>query len=457
MERFDLAVIGSGPGGYIAAIRGAQLGMKVVCIEKERPLGGTCLNVGCIPSKALLYSSELFDEVQRKGKEHGIEAEGFRCNLGQMMRRKEGVVKGLTEGIAYLFKKNKILRMEGEGRLLGTGQIEVAGQRVEATHIVLAMGSLPIQLPSLPFDEKKILSSTGALSLEAVPKHLMVVGAGIIGLELGSVYRRLGAQVTVVELLDHICPTFDKEVSKQLLEIFKKQGIAFHLSTSVAGAGRVGERLQVALQGAETTPYEVDALLVAVGRRPNSAGLEDVGIRLDEKRRVVVSSTFETNLPKVYAIGDLIDGPMLAHKASEEGVAVVEHIAGHGKPINYLAIPNIMYTSPEVASVGFSEEGARAANLELRIGRFPFMANPRARCSSKGEGFVKVIGEAKSDRLIGMHIVGPYASEMIGEGALAISSRTTLEELGHLAHAHPTYLETVKEAALNAHGKMLHL
>ncbi|MCH9626090.1 MAG: Dihydrolipoyl dehydrogenase [Chlamydiales bacterium] len=458
MEKFDLIVIGSGPGGYVAAIRAAQKGMKVACIEKESTLGGTCLNVGCIPSKALLHSTEYYHKVAVEGEEHGIEADALRVNLAKMMQRKDTIVAGLTGGIEFLFKKNKVTRIQGSARLLTPHKIQVNSEEIEAENILLATGSEPIALPFLPFDEKVILSSTGALRLPKVPKKMLLIGAGVIGLELGSVYARLGAQVEVIELLDRVTPTLDQEISKNILHIFKKQGFTFHLGTKVVDAKADAQGVTLTLDQEKGT-ITGDVALVAIGRSPYSKGLglETLEIVQDQQGRVVVDQSFRTSVPNIYAIGDLIDGPMLAHKASEEGIAAVDILAGEQESINYLSIPNVMYTWPEVACVGMTEEEAKEAGLEIIVGRVPFKAIPRARCSGDEEGLVKIIGEKSSDRLIGLHIVGPSASEMIHEGVVGINSKATIAEIAHASHAHPTCSEAIKEAALAAHGQAIHM
>ncbi len=456
MEKFDLIVIGSGPGGYVAAIRAAQRGLKVACVEKEKTLGGTCLNVGCIPSKALLHSTEYYHKVAAEGKEHGIEAKELTVNLSQMMKRKEKIVAGLVGGIDFLFQKNKVVRLEGEASLSSPTTVSVGDKTYEATHILLASGSEPIPLPFLPFDEKRVVSSTGALSLPKVPKKLVMVGAGVIGLELGSVYQRLGAEVEVVELLDRVVPPFDKEISKNLFKIFTKQGMTFHLNEKVVSGNVDKDGVNLTLDSKKE--LKGDVVLVAIGRRPYSKGLglEEVGIQTDSQGRVKVDGSFRTSVPSIYAIGDLIDGPMLAHKASEEGIACVDLICGDSVTLDYLMIPNVMYTWPEVACVGMTEEEAKEAGLEIRIGKIPFKAIPRARCSGDDEGLVKIIGEKKTDRLIGMHIVGPNASEMIHEGVVALKKGMTVLEVAHASHAHPTCAEAIKEAALAAHNQAIH-
>lgn len=456
MEKFDLIVIGSGPGGYVAAIRAAQRGLKTACVEKEKTLGGTCLNVGCIPSKALLHSTEYYHKIATEGKEHGLEAKDLRIDLGQMMRRKENIVSGLVGGIENLFKNNKIKWIQGEASLESAASIRVGDSIYEAEHILLSTGSEPIPLPFLPFDEKRVLSSTGALSLAKIPNRLLMIGAGVIGLELGSVYRRMGTEVEVVELLDRVTPPFDREISKTLYKIFSKQGMVFHFNEKVVD-GNVGENgVELSLESKKK--LQGDVVLVAIGRRPYSKGLglEKVGVKTDRQGRVKVDGSFRSSIPSIYAIGDLIDGPMLAHKASEEGIAAVDIICGDSIEMPYMAIPSVMYTWPEVACIGMTEEEAREAGLEIRVGKIPFKAIPRARCSGDVEGMVKIIGEKATDRLIGMHIIGPNASEMIHEGVIAIEMGMTLLEMGHASHAHPTCSEAIKEAALAAHNQAIH-
>lgn len=459
MEHYDLIVIGSGPGGYVAAIRAAQNHMKVACVEKESTLGGTCLNVGCIPSKALLHSTEYYHRIAKEGKIHGIEAPDLRFDLKQMMERKESIVAGLVKGIGFLFKKNGVEWIRGEAALTSATTVQVGEKTYEAKQILLATGSFPIPLPFLPFDEKRVLSSTGALSLPQVPKRMLIVGAGVIGLELGSVYQRLGAQIEVVELMDRVIPNFDREISKQVFHILQKQGFAIHLNVKVT-KGSVNKQVKLTFTSKEGEhEVEGDVVLVSIGRRPfvKGLGLEKVGVTQDSQGRVIVDGHFRTSIPTIFAIGDLVDGPMLAHKASEEGIAVVDWLAGTKANVNYLAIPNVMYTWPEVASVGMTEEEAKEAGLELLIGKVPFKAIPRARCSGDEEGMVKIIGEKKSHRLIGLHIIGPNASEMIHEGVLGIEKKMTLQDIGHASHAHPTSSEAIKEAALVALGQAVHL
>lgn len=435
---YDVVVIGSGPGGYIAAIRAAQLGLKTACIEKNKTLGGTCLNVGCIPSKVLLHDSENSTD------------------FAKMMARKTKVVSGFTGGVEFLFKKNKIDWISGHGRLKGPNTIDVDGKTIETKTVILATGSEAIALPFLPFDEKKILSSTGALAFPSVPKKLLVIGAGVIGVELGSVYKRLGSEVIFIEFLDRICPAFDMSLSRGLQKALTAQGMVFHLSHKVMKAS--GTTLTVQGPSGETQ-FTGDAILVAVGRKPYSdnLGLETVGIQKDSKGFVIIDASFRTSQPNIFAIGDLVDGPMLAHKASEEGVAVAELIAGHRPSINYMAIPNVAYTHPEVAAVGLTEEEVKSRNLAYKVSQFPFKANSRARCIDDDEGFVKMIAEEKSHRIIGVHILGPNASELIAEATLAIQLKATADQLANTCHAHPTLSEALKESALGLFQAPVHI
>lgn len=459
-EQVDLAVIGAGPAGYVGAIRGAQLGLKTLCVDKRKALGGTCLNVGCIPSKALLQSSEHFAFLQHHGQEHGISGEEAKADLPTMMKRKDKVVKSLTDGIAGLFKKNQVLSMEGNARLVGPNAIEVNGQTIEAKNILIATGSAPIELPFMPFDEEKIVSSTGALSLKEVPERLLVVGGGVIGVELASVFNRLGSKVVVVEMLDHICAGMDAALSKALLQTLKKQGMKFHLEYAVKECKETPEGVQLLLSKGESNMVAVgDVVLVAIGRRPytEGLGLENVGISLTKRKTIQVDKNFHTGVGGIYAVGDVIDGPMLAHKASEEAVAAVEHIAGLHSHVHYLAIPNVIYTHPEVASVGLTEKEARDAGFNLIIGTCHFRGNARARCAGDDEGLVKVVGDKESGRLLGLHIIGPNASELIGAGMTALIQRATVEALAYAPSAHPTLSEAIKEAALDALGKAIHL
>jgi dihydrolipoamide dehydrogenase len=464
-QRYDLAIIGAGPGGYVAAIRAAQLGLKTVCIDKRGIPGGTCLNVGCIPSKALLYSTEMYAWLSQNSKKHGLGIESVDVDFQAMMRRKETVVKGLVEGINHHFKRYNIDFLKGKARFLSPYRLEVKeenqnGQVIEASHFILATGAEPIQLPGLPFDERLIISSTGALSLSAIPKKLLVVGGGVIGVELASVYRRLGTDVVIIEMLDRICPPMDQTMSKLLLQVLKKQGMHFVLSTKVMGAEIANNRVALKLQQeAGELTESGDVALIAVGRRPYTADLdlEKIGISLTKGGFVPVDGRFRTIQPHIYAIGDVIEVVMLAHRASEEGVAVVELIAGKQTQVHYMAIPNVIYTSPEVASVGLTEQEAREAGLEMKIGLAPFKGNPRARCNEDTEGVVKVIGESRTGRVIGLHILGQHASELIAEGMLAIQKKATLEDLAEAPQAHPTLSESIKEASLAALGRAIHV
>ncbi|MEW6439690.1 MAG: dihydrolipoyl dehydrogenase [bacterium] len=461
---FDLAVIGAGPGGYVAAIRAAQLGMKVALIEQESRLGGTCLNVGCIPSKALLESSELFQRSANGLQEHGIVAARTELDLGRMMARKDQVVRQLTEGIALLMKKNRVKVVNGRGALAGEGRVGVVrngqAQEIRAKHIVLAAGSLPAEIPSLPFDGHYVLSSTETLSLNKVPDHLVVVGAGAVGLELGSVWRRLGAKVTVVEMLPHVVPFADRQVAKALERSLIRQGLELRLGCQVQGAEVREDRLHLTVAGRDEQPeaLECDKVLVAVGRRPATQrlGLQESRVRLDRTGRIEVDGAFRTGVPGVYAIGDLIRGPMLAHKAEEEGIAVAETLSGRSGHVNYETIPSIVYTAPELAQVGLTEEEAKAQGLPCRTGRCYFKANGRARCLGEDEGMVKLVSHAETDRLLGVHIVGPRASELIAEAVLALEFHASSEDLARTTHAHPTLSEALKEAALAVDRRSIH-
>lgn len=457
---FDLVVLGGGPGGYVAAIRGAQLGMRVACVEKESALGGTCLRVGCIPSKALLDSSELFDQIRHKTEAHGIATGEVSIDVAAMMKRKEGVVQSLTQGVAGLFKKNKIEWVKGFGRLAAPDRVEVQGadgntRALPAKQVLLATGSVPVELPFLPFDGERIVDSTGALSFPEVPEHLVVVGGGYIGLELGSVWLRLGTRVTIVEAMPTLLPLMDAELVRNVDRIMRKQGFEIRTGTRVTGAEIRGDRVQVQIEGGE--PIEADQVLVAVGRKSYTQGMgfEEAGIRL-ERGVIQTDRRYHTGVGNVYAIGDAIGGKMLAHKAEEEGIAAVENMAGKHGHVNYDAVAGVVYTWPEVASVGLSEEEARERG-EIRIGRFPFTANGRARAMGETDGFVKVIADARTDRLLGLHILGPRASDMIAEAALAIEFQASAEDIARTVHAHPTLPEAVKEAALGVDGRMIHL
>jgi dihydrolipoamide dehydrogenase len=464
-EQFDLVVIGGGPGGYVAAIRAAQLGKKVACVDKRASLGGTCLNVGCIPSKALLDSSEWYAQARSKFAAHGIEVGKPGLDLPRMMERKRRVVKGLTDGVAFLLKKNHITWVQGAAQLAGRGRVLVQSadkkdRPLEAGSILLATGSEPAPLPALPFDGTAVVSSTEALEFDKVPTHLIVVGAGYIGLEIGSVWARLGAKVTVVEFLPRIVATMDAEVASLLQKALARQGLEFHLGTKMLSASsQAGQVLVTAEAKGENVEFRGDKVLVAVGRRPYTGGLglAEAGVTADERTgRVPVDANFQTNVPGVYAIGDLVAGPMLAHKAEEEGIAFAERLAGRKSHVNYEAIPSVVYTWPEVASVGLTEEQVKEAGREYRVGKFPFAANGRARCLDEAEGLVKMIADARTDRLLGVHIMGPRASELIAEPVAVMEFGGSAEDIARTCHAHPTLSEAVREAALAVDGRAIH-
>lgn len=464
MEKFDITVLGGGPGGYVAAIRAAQLGRKVALVEKKLPLGGTCLNVGCIPSKVLLESSDLYHKAEKEFSKHGITVTGASMSIEQLMARKNRVVKELTDGIMLLVKKGSIKVMNGFGRIKAKGLLEVTGEggieTIESDRILIAVGSEPVELPFLPFDGEKIVNSTDALSFEKVPGSMIVIGAGAIGLELGSVWKRLGSKVTFVEILPRVAPFADSQASKMLERALIAQGLEFKLETKVVSGEKAESGVVLTLQdknGAESK-LEAEKVLVAVGRRPatRKQGFEEVGIQLDEKGRIRINENFETTLPSVYAIGDCVEGAMLAHKASEEGVACVEKMAGLSAHVNYSAIPNVVYTEPELAQVGITEEEAKAKGIAVKTGKSYFKGNGRAKSLMAEDGFVKVVADAETDNLLGLHIVGPRASEMIHEGALCIEFEGTAEDIGIMCHAHPTLSETLKEASLAVHKRSIH-
>jgi dihydrolipoamide dehydrogenase len=463
---YDLVVIGSGPGGYVCAIRAAQLGMKVAVVEKDKTFGGTCLNVGCIPSKALLHASELFEEAGHQFGRMGIMVGTPKLDLAAMMKFKDEGVEGNVKGVAFLFRKNKIDTFLGLGRIAAPGKVEVKAngrnETIEGKAIVIATGSDAARLPGIDIDERRIVSSTGALVLDRVPKRLLVVGAGVIGLELGSVWRRLGSQVMVVEFLDRILPGMDNEVCRQFQRLLEKQGIAFRLSSKVTGVDGSGARLEAVVEPAAGGPaesVEADVVLVSIGRLPftEGLGLEDVGVRKDNKGRVVVDARYATSVAGVYAIGDVIAGPMLAHKAEDEGVAVAEILAGQAGHVNYDVIPNVVYTYPEIASVGRSEEELKEAGAVYAVGKFPFTANGRARVNLQSEGFVKILADAATDRVLGVHIVGADAANMIAEAAVAMEFGAAAEDIARTCHAHPTLPEAVKEAALAVGKRAIHM
>ncbi|GLK68954.1 dihydrolipoyl dehydrogenase [Hansschlegelia plantiphila] len=464
---YDLVVIGTGPGGYVCAIRAAQLGLKVAVVEKRATHGGTCLNVGCIPSKALLHASELFEEAGHKFAGMGIGVGAPKLDLAQMMAFKQDGVDGNVKGVAFLFKKNKIETFHGVAKIAGPGKVEVAPEGGETTTletkaIVIATGSDVATLKGLDIDEKTIVSSTGALALPAVPKKLVVVGGGVIGLELGSVWRRLGAEVLVVEFLDRILPGMDVDLGKQFHRLLEKQGMAFKLGSKVTGATKSGERLAVAIEpakGGETETVEADVVLIAIGRVPytQGLGLEEAGVALDDRRRIKTDAHFKTSVDGIYAIGDVIAGPMLAHKAEDEGVAIAEILAGKAGHVNYGVIPNVVYTYPEVASVGKTEEELKADGVDYKAGKFPFTANGRAKANGTTEGFVKILADARTDRVLGVHIVGPDAGTLIGEVALGMEFSASAEDIARTCHAHPTLSEAIKEAALAVEGRAIHM
>lgn len=466
---FDLIVIGGGPAGYVAAIRAAQLGMKVACVEKRKTLGGTCLNVGCIPSKALLDSSERFLHAKHSMQKHGIVVGEVKLDLAQMMKRKEGVVRQLVNGIGGLLKKNKVESINGFGKVLPPSggvhsvevQTEAGAQTITAKNILLATGSEPTQLPFLPFDQKNILSSTEALELTEVPKHLVVIGGGVIGLELGSVWLRLGAKVTVIEFQDRICAAVDKQIGLDLMKCLQKQGMEFKLSTKCTGATPSAEGLVVHTEEIGTgtkSDYSCDKVLVCTGRRPftDGLGLKEAGVACDKMGRVEIDGHFKTNVPGIYAVGDIVRGPMLAHKAEEEGVAAVETMMNQAGHVNYEAIPNVIYTWPEVATVGYSEEELKEKGIPFKKGTFPFIANGRAKAMDETEGLVKILAHEKTDRLLGVHILGPWASDLIAEAVSVIEFGGSADDMARTCHAHPTLSEAVKEAAMAVNKRQIH-
>ena len=463
---YDLIVIGTGPGGYVCAIRAAQLGLKVAVVEKRKTHGGTCLNIGCIPSKALLHASELFHEAGHGFAAFGIDVAKPKLNLKQMMTHRQETVDANVNGVAFLFKKNKIESFTGTGTILGAGKVEVTAedgkkQVLETKNIVIATGSDVTPLPGVAIDEKQIVSSEGALTVEKVPGKLVVIGAGVIGLELGSVWRRLGAEVHVVEYLDRVLPGMDGEVAKQFQRIIGKQGVTFQLSSKVTGAKTAKKGVTLTVEpaaGGEAQTIDADVVLVAIGRRPftENLGLEAAGVAM-ERGRVVIDNHFATNVPGIYAIGDVVRGPMLAHKAEDEGIAVAEILAGKAGHVNYDCIPGVVYTSPEVATVGKSEEDLKAAGIAYNVGKFPFTANGRARANRTTDGFVKVLADASTDKVLGVHIVGAGAGEMIHEAVVLMEFGGSAEDLARSTHAHPTMSEAVKEAALAVDKRAIHI
>ena len=465
MADFDLIVIGAGPGGYVAAIRGAQLGMKVACVEKEKTLGGTCLNIGCIPSKALLNSSEKFIEISNHADEHGISIGKVDLDLSKLMQRKNKIVKQLTSGIGFLFKKNKITHLQGSASFVDKKTIKVSSsegdKNYSATNFIIATGSSSIAIDTIPVDEKQIVTSTGALALEEVPQSLLVIGGGYIGLEMGSVWSRLGSKVTVVEALDRIVPTMDEEIAKEFMKSLKKQGLEFKLSHKVTSTKVSKSGVEVSMETSEKKQIieKYDVVLMSVGRKPNTDGLnlEEIGLNLNERKAIEINSQFKTNIDSIYAIGDVVPGPMLAHKAEEEGVACVEFINGQKPHINYDIIPAIVYTNPEVASVGKTESQLKEAKIDYKIGKFPFMANGRALTTSSTEGFVKILADSKSDEILGAHIIGHDAGQLIAEIVTTMEFGGSSEDIARICHAHPTTSEAVKEAAMNIDGRAIHI
>ena len=465
MATYDLVVIGTGPGGYVCAVRAAQLGMKVAVVEKDATLGGTCLNVGCMPSKALLHASEMFEEAGHSFAKMGVSVPAPKLDLPSMMNFKQQGIDGNVKGVEFLMKKNKIDVITGKGKILGTGKVEVTGsktQTLETKNIVIATGSDIARLKGIEIDEKRIVSSTGALSLDRVPGKLLVVGAGVIGLELGSVWRRLGADIIVVEFLDRILPGMDGEVAKQFQRMLEKQGFAFKLSTKLTGVDTSGKTLLAQIEpaaGGKAETLEADVVLVCIGRVPytEGLGLKEAGIALDNRGRVQIDPHFATSVKGVYAIGDVVAGPMLAHKAEDEGVAVAEILAGQAGHVNYDVIPGVVYTTPEVSSVGKTEEELKQAGVAYTSGKFPFTANGRSKVNQTTEGFVKVLADAKTDRVLGVHIVGREAGEMIHEAAVLMEFGGSAEDLARTCHAHPTRSEAVKEAALAVGKRAIHM
>ena len=461
-ESFDVIVIGAGPGGYVCAIRAAQLGMKVACVEKRATLGGTCLNIGCIPSKALLQSSENFTEAAHAFAAHGVMVEGVKLDLARMQARKDEVVTANVKGVEFLFRKNKVTWLKGEGKISAPGKVAVGDEVYETKHIVIATGSESTPLAGVAVDEKRIVSSTGALELDAVPGHLVVIGGGVIGLELGSVWARLGAKVTVVEFLDTILPTMDREVSRAFQRILAKQGLTFRLATRVSAAKVDKKGVDLTVEpagGGKAETLRADVVLLAIGRRPYTSGLglEAAGVALDERGRIRTDAHGATNVPGIHAIGDVIAGPMLAHKAEDEGVALAEILAGQAGHVNYGVIPGVVYTWPEVASIGETEDALKERGIAYNVGKFPFTANGRARAMGATDGFVKILADKATDRILGAHIIGPDAGTLIAELVTAMEFGASAEDVARICHAHPTLSEAVKEAALAVDGRALHI
>ena len=463
-EKFQAVVIGGGPGGYVCAIRLSQLGIKTACIDSRRTLGGTCLNIGCIPSKSLLNLSENFEKT-KNFPNLGIEVGQVKLNLDKIMQNKNKAVDTLTKGVEFLFKKNKVSYYKGIASFKSAKKISVKDEKkketiIEAEKIIISTGSEPISLPGIEFDEKTVLSSTGALSLGKVPKKMVVVGGGYIGLEMGSVWLRFGTEVHVVEFLDHITPGMDREISKEFMKILKKQGMKFHLQTKLESIKKNNNGVKITTKDKDgkKIDFDCDVVLISVGRKPNTKNLnlEKINITLDDKKRIKINSNFETNLKNIYAIGDVISGPMLAHKAEEEGIAVAELIAGQSGHVNYDVIPGVIYTSPEVATVGKTEEQLKELNKKYKVGKFPFLANSRAKAIDEPEGFVKILVDDKTDKILGVHMIGPHVGEMIAEIGVAMEFGASAEDIARTCHAHPTFSEALKEAALSVDKRAIH-
>ena len=463
-EKFDAIVIGGGPGGYVCAIRLAQLGKKTACVDSRGTLGGTCLNIGCIPSKNLLNLSENFQKAKNFSKV-GIEISDIKLNLDKLMKNKDKAVPVLTKGVEFLFKKNKVSYFKGFGSFVSDKKIKIKGSdgkesEIEGENIIIATGSEPSQMPNINFDEERIVSSTGALSLKKVPKKMIVIGGGYIGLEMGSVWSRLGSDVHVIEFLDHITPGMDKEISNEFMKILKKQNIKFHMSTKVEKITKKGENVEIETSNSkgEKSSHDCDVALISIGRKAftDNLNLEKIKLKTDEKGRVKVDKNFKTDKKNIFAIGDVIQGPMLAHKAEEEGIAVAEIIAGQSGHVNYDLIPGVIYTSPEVATIGKTEEQLKKLNISYKIGKFPFIANSRAKAIDEPEGFVKILADNSTDKVLGVHIIGPHAGEMIAEMAVAMEFGASSEDIARTCHAHPTFSEAIKEAALSVDKRQIH-
>ncbi len=465
MDNFDLVVIGGGPGGYVCAIRAAQLGLKTACVESRGALGGTCLNVGCIPSKSLLNLSENFHKAKKDFNQQGIEIDGIKLNIDKMMSNKNKSIQVLTKGVEFLFKKNKVTYIKGKGVLFSKNDIVVYDNNkksnYKAKNIVIATGSEATSLPGINIDEKNIISSTGALSLNKVPKKLAVIGGGYIGLEMGSVWSRLGSEVTVIEYLDHITPGMDREISNEFQKILTKQGIKFRMGSKVNSVKNISDGVSIDftdLKNSKNETFKFDKVLVSVGRKPYTEGLNlsKIGVKKDKKGRVEVNEKLQTSIKNIYAIGDVIKGPMLAHKAEEEGIAVAEILAGQAGHVNYDVIPGVIYTAPEVATVGKTEEQLKEENIQYKVGKFPFMANSRAKVNNETDGFVKILADGSTDKVLGVHIIGPHCGDMIAEMALAMEFGASSEDIARTCHAHPTHTEAIKEAALAVDKRPIH-